>query len=75
MKCKCDNQAAVAASKTHASRDLGMSHLLRCLTFIDATLGCRLIGEYIDTRINHLADDLSRGNTLSFLSKVLIASQ
>ena len=49
MKCKCDNQVVVAALRTHAIRDLGVSHLLRGLIFIEATLGCRLIGEYIDT--------------------------
>ncbi len=43
-------------------------HLLRCLVFMDAHFG--LQPEYINTRQNDLADDLSRDNLSSFLSKV-----
>ncbi len=33
-------------------------------------MGCHLVGEYIETFNNDLADDLSRNNLVSFLSKV-----
>ena len=45
-------------------------HLLRCLAFVEAQIGCHLFGLYIDTHSNHLADDLSRNRACSFLSKV-----
>ena len=45
-------------------------HLLRCVVFMEASYGCFLHPVYIDTRDNHLADDLSRDNAFSFLSKV-----
>ena len=45
-------------------------HLLHCLVFLEAHSQCFLHPNYIDTRANHLADDLSCDNLLSFLSKV-----
>lgn len=45
-------------------------HLLRCLAFVEAHHGCYLTASYIDTKANHLADDLSRNHLSSFLSKV-----
>ena len=45
-------------------------HLLRCLVFVEAFHHCYLYPTYIDTKSNHLADDLSRNNSSSFLSKV-----
>ncbi len=50
-------------------------HLLRCLVFVEAQLGCYLQGRYISTEANHLADDLSRNRVLSFLSKVPAADR
>ena len=70
VRCRCDNQVVVAALRTRSSRDSGVMHLLRCLIYVEAQIGCRLQGEYIDTHSNHLADDLSRDHVLSFLSKV-----
>ena len=55
---------------TRSCRDSGFKHLLRCLVYVEAQIGFRLQGEYIDTHQNHLADDLSRDHVLSFLSKV-----
>ncbi len=55
--CRCDNQVAVTVLRMRTSRDTGMCHLLKCLIFMEATLGCHLSGEYIDTRSNHLVDD------------------
>jgi hypothetical protein len=50
-------------------------HLLRCLVFVEATHKCFIHPTYIDTKANHLADDLSRDNLSSFLSKVPEADQ
>jgi len=47
-----------------------MIHLLQCVALIEATYKCVLAPVYIDTQSNHLADDLSRNNVVSFLSKV-----
>jgi len=70
VHCRCDNQVVVAALRTRSSRDEGVMHLLRCLIYVEAQLDCHLVGDYIDTRSNHLADDLSRDRAFSFLSKV-----
>jgi hypothetical protein len=48
-------------------------HLLRCLVFIEATHQCFVHPVYIDTKSNHLVDDLSRNNLASFLFKVSTA--
>ena len=45
-------------------------HLLRCLVFLEAHFQCYLPPTYINTKANHLADDLSRNNLSSFLFKV-----
>lgn len=44
-------------------------HMLQALAFTEARHGFTLQPVYINTRANHLADDLSRGN-FSFISKV-----
>lgn len=70
VRCMCDNQVVVAALRSRTTKDTGVMHLLRCLVFVEAQLGCHLYGEYLDTHTNHLADDLSRNRLFSFLSKV-----
>ncbi len=55
-------------------RDAGVMQLLRSLIFAEVQMGCQLVGSYIDTHANHLADDLSRNRVLSFLSKVPTAN-
>lgn len=70
VRCRCDNQVVVSALRSRSSKDRGVMHLLRCLVFVEARCGCHLYGEYIETYNNHLADDLSRNNLVSFLSKV-----
>ncbi len=75
VRCLCDNQVVVAALQSRSSRDPGVMHLLRCLVFVEAQLGCYLQGRYISTEANHLADDLSRNRVLSFLSKVPAADR
>jgi hypothetical protein len=68
--CHCDNQAVVACLRSRTSRDQHCMHMLRTLAFIEARLSFSLQPRYINTRANHLADDLSRDNLLAFLSKV-----
>ena len=53
--CHCDNQVVVAGLRKRSSRDEAVMHLLRCLVFVEAQLGCSLRPEYIGTRDNHLA--------------------
>lgn len=50
-------------------------HLLRCLVFVETHFGCYLRPEYINTKHNLLADDLSRNHLSSFLSKVPTADR
>ena len=70
ITCFCDNQVMIACLKSRTSKAKGLMHLLWCLVFIEAHFHCYLIPTYIDTHANHLADDLSRDNLSSFLSKV-----
>ena len=68
--CHCDNQVVVACLRSRTSKDRGIMHLLRCLVFLEAHFQCYLHPTYINTKANHLADDLSRNNLPSFLLKV-----
>ena len=70
VMCHCDNQAIVACLRSRTSKHKGIMHLLRSLVFIEAYFRFHLFPQYIDTRANELADDLSRDNALLFLSKV-----
>ena len=45
-------------------------HLLRTLVFIEACYDFQFHPLYINTHLNHLADNLSRNHLPSFLSKV-----
>lgn len=65
-----DNQVTVACLRSRTSKHKGIMHLLRSLVFIEAHFLCHLQPVYIDTKANHLADDLSRNNVSSFLPKV-----
>ncbi len=73
VTCRCDNQVVVACLRSRTSRAGGIMHLLRCLTFVEASYNMHIDSIYIDTHSNHLADDLSRNRLLSFLSKVPLA--
>ena len=70
VRCHCDNQVLVACLCSRMSKNKGLMHLLRCLVFVMAQHQCHLVAEYIDTKSNHLADDLSRNRAYSFLFKV-----
>ena len=64
--CNCNNQVVVACLHTRTSKHKGPMHLLRCLVFVEAHFKCHIYLAYINTHLNHLADDLSRNNLLSF---------
>lgn len=63
----CDNQVVVASLRSRSSCDEGLMHLIRCLVCVEASHNCYLNPQYIPTKANHLADDLSRDNVSSFL--------
>ena len=69
-RCYCDNQAVVACLRSKTSRHKGLMHLLCTLVFVEAHFGFQFYPVYVETHTNHLADDLSRNNCSSFLSKV-----
>ena len=71
----CDNQAVVACLRSRSCHDHHIMHMLRTLTFIEASLTFMIHPQYISTTDNHLADDLSRNHLYSFLSKVPHADQ
>jgi hypothetical protein len=68
--CLCDNQAVVACLRSCTSRVPHVMHMLRTLAFIEARFTFCLAPQYIDTKANHLADDLSRNLLSSFFLKV-----
>ena len=68
--CHCDNQAVVASLRSRTSRESHIMHMLRTLAFVEAKHGFSLAPQYIHTKANHLADDLSRNSLSSFLTKV-----
>lgn len=70
VRCLCDNQAVVASLRSRTTRDQHCMHMLRTLAFVEARHAFCLHMEYINTKANHLADDLSRGKLVSFFSKV-----
>ena len=70
IRCHCDNQAVVACLRSRTSKNRHCLHMLRALALIEARHCFHLQPQYINTRANHLADDLSRNNIASFLFKV-----
>ena len=68
--CLCDNKAVVACLHSRTSQVGHIMHMLRALAFVEAQHSFALIPRYIDTKANHLADDLSRDNLSSFRLKV-----
>jgi hypothetical protein len=65
---RLDNQAAVGALNSHSARDDGLSHLLRCLFFIEAKFDLEHEAVYLPGSMNVAADAISRNNTSTFLS-------
>ena len=56
--CRCDNQAVGASLRFRTSRESHIMHML-CTLFEARHTFC-LMPQYIDTKANHLANDLSR---------------
>ncbi len=69
--CQSDNEATVAVLNTCTSRDAQIMHLLRCLFFFEAAWEFSISAAYLPGQYN---DDISRGHTLSYLSKVPTAA-
>ena len=70
IRCHCDNQAVVACLRSRTIKHSHCMHMLQALAFLEARHCFHLQPVYINTKLNHLADDLSRNNLFSFLSKV-----
>jgi hypothetical protein len=70
VRCYCDNQAVVACLRSRTSKNRHVMHMLRVLAFVEARHRFYLSPLYLSTTENFLADDLSRDNLVSFLSKV-----
>ena len=70
MTSHCDNQVVVACLCSHSSRQPELMHLIRCLVYIEARFAFTVYPTFIETKANHLADDLYRNRISSFLSKV-----
>ena len=66
--CLCDNQAVVACLRSRTSRVAHVMHMLRTLAFLESWDSFALSPQYIDTKSNHLADDLLRNLLSSFNS-------
>ena len=60
VQFKSDNQAVVAALTPRAARDPQMSHLLRCLFFLEAHFQFEHRAQHLAGRLNTAADALSR---------------
>lgn len=69
VTCHCDNQVVISCLRSRSSKHKG-SCLIRCLLYVEAKFNMFIEPVYIDTKINHLADDLSWNNLHSFLLKV-----
>ena len=65
----CDNERVVALMATRSSKHPHLTHLLRCLFFIEAHYDFQLSCVHIPGRCNELADALSLNNVSTFLLK------
>ena len=65
---RCDNSAAVEALSSITARDPVMTHLLRCLFFLQAHFEFELSASHIPGKQNKAADVLSRNRLSVFLS-------
>ena len=70
VECFCDNQVVISCIRSRTSRHKGLMHLLCCLVYVEARFSFAIAPLYINTKANVLADELSRNNLASFLSKV-----
>ena len=71
----CDNQAVVEMVNSGHSKDMEISHLLRCLFFITAAFEITLVASHIQGKDNVKADAISRNNLSLFCLQAPKASQ
>ena len=67
VQCNCDNAAVVGLINSGSCKEKWLSHLLRCLFFIEARHSFTLVASHVPGALNHLADALSRNNAPLFL--------
>ena len=70
-----DNMAVVAALNSRAARHPALSHLLKCLFFVQAFHNFEYSSSHLPGKDNTAADALSRNNTKLFLSLIPLAPQ
>ena len=66
--CLCDNAAVVAAVNKGAAKDPALSHLLRVLALVAATLNLYVVARHLPGVENTAADALSRNKLQLFFS-------
>ena len=66
IQVHCDNQAVVEMVNSGHSKDMEISHLLRCLFFIIAAFKITLVASHIQGKDNVKADAISRNNLSLF---------
>lgn len=66
----CDNRAVVDVINHGNSKDVHLSHILRCIHFAEAKHSFTLVAQHIAGVDNDRADDMSRNRLSSFRSKV-----
>ena len=71
---RSDNQAVVACLSSRSARDTHLSHLLRCLFFLEAHFGFEHHAQHIAGKDNTAADALSRNKVHELFSLVPQAS-
>ena len=70
VQAHCDNMAVVTVLNSRYSKDGQLMQLLRCLFFLEAHYQFKISSTHIAGVENDLADDLSRDNYASFISKM-----
>ena len=75
IQVHCDNQAVVEMVNSGHSKDMEISHLLRCLFFITAAFEITLVASHIQGKDNVKADAISRNNLSLFRLQAPEASQ
>lgn len=70
VQAHCDNMAVVAVINSRYSKDVQLMQMLRCLFFLEAHYQFKVSATHIAGIENDLADDLSRDNYASFISKM-----
>ena len=75
VRCRCDNAAVVAVTRSGSSKHPLVMHLLRCLSFFVAYYQLYLDTVHLPGRCNEAADALSRDNLPLFMQLIPDAQQ